>query len=328
MKPIAINYVDTRRYDTVYIDWTLGNFCNFKCSYCPDNLHNNSNPMVEIEKVKKFVKLMFGHYAKHLNKKYFVFNLMGGEPTLWKSIEPFIIWVKEYSKDLGIVSYIEVLTNASRTLRWWNDYVKYFDFIKITHHTEFANPIHTRTVADLAIDNGINATVQVTMIPALWNNCIEHLDQIKQSKHEFQIDVKPLRLDFGPHLYDYTSDQLAFFKKLYRKNNIKSRLSGSIGMGSKFLFPDNTEKQIRYQDLISNKENSWVDWKCWAGLDILTIRSDGSLRMGGACLMKDNGFFDKKITDDDIVFRIDPIICKQQWCSCSPDMETRKENVR
>jgi organic radical activating enzyme len=326
VKPIAIEYVDPRRYDAVYIDWTLGNFCNFKCSYCPDNLHDNSHPMADIEIVKNFVKRVFEHYTKNLDKKYFVFNLMGGEPTLWKSIEPFIIWVKQYSQDLGIVSYIEILTNASRTLRWWNDYIKYFDFVKITHHAEFADPIHTASVADLAIENGIHSTVQVTMIPSLWDQCLSHLDQIKKSNYKFQIDVKPLRVNFGSTLYPYTTEQFDFFKKPFRKSDITKPLSGSVGMKSKFLFLDKSEQEIRYQDLITNKQNSWIGWKCWAGLDILTIRSDGSLRFGGACLMSDTGFFDKKITDDNIVFRTDPIICNQQWCSCGPDMETRKLN--
>lgn len=327
MKPVAIEYVDPRRYNAVYIDWTLGNFCNFKCSYCPDNLHDNSHPMADIEVVKNFVKKVFNHYITQLNKKYFVFNLMGGEPTLWKSIEPFIIWVKQYSKDLGVETYIEILTNASRTMRWWEEYIKYFDFVKITHHTEFASPYHTAMVADLAIDQGIPSTVQVTMIPALWNQCLEHLDQIKKSKHEFQIDVKPLRVNFGSTLYPYSEKQFNFFKTPYRKNNIIKHLSGSVGMKSKFKFSNNTEQEIRYQELITNKQNSWVGWECWAGLDIITIRSDGSLRFGGACLMSDEGFFDKKIKDNDIVFRTTPVICNQQWCSCGPDMETRKINV-
>ena len=33
----------------------------------------------------------------------------------------------------------------------------------------------------------------------------------------------------------------------------------------------------------------------------------------------------KLITDTDLVFPSDPVICDQQWCSCGPDMETRKK---
>lgn len=326
MKRIAIEYVDQRRYNAVYIDWTLGNFCNYRCSYCPDYLHDNSNPMSDVESVKAFTKRLFDHYTRNLGKKYFIFNLMGGEPTLWKSIEPFVIWVKEYSQQLGITSIIEILTNGSRTLRWWNDYVKYFDIVKITHHVEFANPVHTTNVADLVIDSGTNASVQVTMLPARWNECIDHLKTISNSRRQFRIDVKPLRIDFGSTLYDYTFEQLDIFQRPYRTAEGIPGVD-TINMQGKSLFDNGNEEIVRYQELITKGENSWVDWQCWAGIDIINIKPDGTVRLGGACGMKDDLMYKKHITDPTLQFRIEPIICKQQWCSCGPDMETRKKYV-
>ncbi len=327
MKQVAIHYVDPKRYDAVYIDWTLGNFCNFKCSYCPDYLHNGSNPMSDIETAKTFVKKLFNHYKLNVSKKYFVFNFFGGEPTLWKSLGEFVQWIHEYSQELGVSSIIEILTNGSRTIRWWGEYVKYFDIVKITHHTEFADPQHTLEVADLIVSNGKIANVQLTMIPALWNSCIEHLNIISKSKHQFQIDVKPLRIDFGSKLYDYSFEQLEIFKQPYRKSSNMPHVE-NVGMGSKFLLSDNTEVAIRYQDLITKKENSWLGWKCWAGVDIISIKQDGSIQIGGACAVVQKGLSNKLITDADIVFPTDPVICNQEWCSCGPDMETRKEYVK
>ena len=324
MKPVAIHYVDPKRYDAVYIDWTLGNFCNFKCSYCPDELHNGLNPMSDIEVAKTFVNQLFDHYTIKINKRYFIFNFFGGEPTLWKSRGKFVQWIHEYSRELGVTSIIEILTNGSRSIRWWNEYIKYFDVVKITHHTEFADPVHTLTVADLVISNGKMAFVQLTMIPSLWDLCLEHLNIISKSTHQFQIDVKPLRVDFGAKLYDYSDKQLDIFKQIYRHPANMPHVD-LINMGSKFLFSDNTEVPIRYQDLIITKENSWVGWKCWAGVDIISIKQDGSIQIGGACRVMHSGLSNKLITDTDLVFPSDPIICNQEWCSCGPDMETRKE---
>jgi hypothetical protein len=328
VRRIAIQYVDPRRYDAVYIDWTLGNFCNYSCSYCPDELHDNSHPMADIELVRGFTKRLFDHYKNKLGKKYFIFNLMGGEPTLWKSIEPFVIWVKEYSQMLGVISIVEILSNGSRTLRWWGDYVRYFDIVKITHHTEFADPQHTAKVADLVADNGINAGVQVTMIPDRWEDCIKHLSIISQSRHQFRIDVKPLRVGFGSKLYDYTPEQLAIFQQPYRKADINPGRRDTINLQGKSLFDNGEEQIIRYQDLITKRENSWVGWQCWAGIDIINIKPDGTVRLGGACGMKDDLMYNKLITDPALEFRTDPIICTQQWCSCGPDIETRKNYVR
>lgn len=326
MKRIAIEYVDIRRYDAVYIDWTLGNFCNFSCSYCPTYLHNNSFPMADIDITKKFTTKLLEHYSNNLGKRYFVFNLMGGEPTLWKHFESFATWLKEYSHKIGVYSQIEILTNGSRTLRWWNEYIKFIDIVKITHHTEFANPEHSAEVADCAVENNVHSIVQVTMIPKLWEVCLDHLKRISNSKYKFQIDTKPLRVDFGSILYPYTEDQLKIFETSYRSNEVDLQ-TNTIGMQSLSIF-DNGKNQInRYQDLITSKENTWVDWDCWAGIDIISIKPDGTITLGGACGMNKTDFVGKNITDSYIDFPIIPVKCKQEWCSCGPDMETRKRYV-
>lgn len=326
MKLIAIEYSDKRRYDAVYIDWTLGNFCNYKCSYCPDYLHDNSYPMSDVETVKDFTKRLFDHYTKELGKKYFIFNLMGGEPTVWKGIENFVVWLKEYSQQIGVTSYVEILTNGSRSLKWWANYAKFFDTVKITHHTEFADPSHTSQVADLVVDQGVYPSVQVTMIPNRWNECISHLNTIAQSKHQFRIDVKPLRVNFESTLYNYSEEQLKIFQQPYRTENGIYH-TNTVGMIGRCIYDNKVEKTLRYQELITTAQNSWVGWDCWAGLDIINIKPDGTLRLGGACGMKDAGMVGKKITDSNINFRTKPIECKQQWCSCGPDMETRKQYV-
>ena len=59
--------------------------------------------------------------------------------------------------------------------------------------------------------------------------------------------------------------------------------------------------------------------------NLLFSQNSLSIQIGGACRVMHSGLSNKLITDTDLVFPSDPIICNQEWCSCGPDMETRKE---
>ena len=87
-----IVYVDEKRNNALWIDWTLGNSCNFSCSYCPDNLHDGTANWVSLEDCETFVRKTITHYSQ-INKNYFIFQIMGGEPTAWRDLKKFHILV-------------------------------------------------------------------------------------------------------------------------------------------------------------------------------------------------------------------------------------------
>lgn len=60
------------------IDWNIGNRCNYACSYCSPNQHNNSSPHL---KYQKFCDAL--DYIKSLiNNRRLLLTFIGGEPTL------------------------------------------------------------------------------------------------------------------------------------------------------------------------------------------------------------------------------------------------------
>ena len=48
------------------IEWTLGNTCNYNCSYCLPVLHDNSFPWIDLDESIKF----YGNcdYSKYLKR--------------------------------------------------------------------------------------------------------------------------------------------------------------------------------------------------------------------------------------------------------------------
>jgi len=54
MKIHKITYKFPELNNVLQIEWTLGNTCNYNCSYCLPILHDNSFPWINLEKSKKF----------------------------------------------------------------------------------------------------------------------------------------------------------------------------------------------------------------------------------------------------------------------------------
>jgi MoaA/NifB/PqqE/SkfB family radical SAM enzyme len=53
---MKLDYQDKTKEDWFLVSWTLSNKCNYKCSYCPDILHNGTTGQPKWETVKNFVE--------------------------------------------------------------------------------------------------------------------------------------------------------------------------------------------------------------------------------------------------------------------------------
>ena len=65
------------------IEWTLGNTCNYNCSYCLPVLHDNSFPWIDLDESIKFIDRLHEHYG-NMGMKNYIWKFGGGEPTLYK----------------------------------------------------------------------------------------------------------------------------------------------------------------------------------------------------------------------------------------------------
>ncbi len=321
-----IIYEDAKRDKALFVDWSLGNHCNFSCSYCPTNLHDGSAPWLSLQECEKFIYNMILHY-KTLDKKYFIFNLLGGEPTVWRHIEKFCLLIKKITSDNNVIASIEVLTNGGRTMRWWHNNHQIFDVYKITHHCEFANPNHTKKLAEFLYENKHPVSIQIPFDPNSWDNCMEHLEIISDSDSSYSINLKTLLVDFGATPYSYTDEQRDFIVKY-------DHLSSPRGQYNLVITNAHTadswqgpriDKVIPSRVLINN-EHSWLNWKCWAGTDLIQIDHTGQMKLGGACRVKYPNFTQKFITED-FKFPTKPVTCTQKWCPCGVDILVKKEKI-
>ena len=318
-----ITYSDKDMINSVYVDIVLGNLCSYACSYCPPSSHDGSAPWLNPNDLTSFFERMLNHYTKKLDKNIFLFNFLGGEPTLYPHFEEICNYLKDQSNQRNIEIQIEFTTNGYRKLSYWKKNIDIFDVVKITHHLEYADPYHTREVADLMKSNNKGTTVMVPMKHDDWETGLETCRILNESKTIFTIDPKVLLMDFSnfgeKKMYPYTPEQLEFFKQPYRRGENEARKFVRLGFTN--------EGRVQVSKLISEGKTNFQGWSCYAGIDILQINTFGNIKIGGRCAVNVEGFTGKHFSDPTLEFPTGPVICTQNDCTCGPDINTRKLKV-
>ena len=103
-----ITYANKDKENWFLVSWALSNKCNYRCSYCPDFLHNGSSGQPDWNVVSNFIKNF------KLNNKQICYRITGGEPTFWKRFIDMGKLIKELN-EMNIKLNITAVYNASQT---------------------------------------------------------------------------------------------------------------------------------------------------------------------------------------------------------------------
>lgn len=293
------------------IDWVLGNYCNYKCSYCFPHCNTGT---VRLPKINGLVKNNIRHIVDQLKLSGMdsvVFNLAGGEPTLYHDFDN----LANFLHSLGQIS---IVTNGSRTLRWWKEHVHLLDKVTISYHSEFTDIDKLIEILDF-LDEKVNLSVHVMINPVLlFEKCINvhNLLQEKYKEHNFFIVPKLLRDVNNKMSSLYTEEQLKTLsnldlssgKKVVFKNLVKRRTEAKLEDGS-------IENVIPL--MIKNLHGSWKGYRCSAHHEFLQINMNGSLgrlSCGQHYARWTNIFHDDFIGK--FVLPRNQLICERDNCGC------------
>ena len=294
----------------ISVAWYIGSVCNYSCSYC--------NPELSDGKIKFSDYNPFIRFTDKLKKKYpgqkVVLTLYGGEVTLWKQFKEFLEVCK--SKEI----YVRIVTNGSRSIRWWKTVAHLLSHPIVSYHTEYANEKHITELMKL-FRHGC-CQVNLMVLPDNFDEVIQLGRRISENAKVFVIP-KFLRLNFTNDLYPYTDEQLEFFEKT------------ASGFGNEYL-DEKTFKHygilIEYEDgkvsryknarqIFLKNLNHWRNWKCWGGIDSFFVDYRGDVFVGQCRQGKFANINSKKYKLPD-----DPFTCKIEVCNCTQDiLEMKKE---
>lgn len=305
---IKITHSNPAAEDQVEVEISLGNTCNYSCSYCPASLHDGSLGWIEKAHVKAFLDRIDEQFAG----QSVLIQYTGGEPTVYPGFEEIL----QYGKDLGF--HHSIISNASRKPRFWEKFASYFDKVHFTFHQEQADLEHFTNIVNI-VSQHVLVHVNFTMIPEIYDEIYDAAESLADIDN-VTITLKALRVNFGAELYPYDDEQLTKMKK-FRSRGKRMPTNHLRGMMN-VIHDDGSEVVKPPSRFIVDGDNRWKGWKCWVGIQQITVKPNGDIYRGicrvGGMLGNIRGEYS---------FPDQPIICSRDVCSCVTDIMTRKEKV-
>lgn len=300
-----VEHMDSDHARTVLVDWMLGNLCSYACSYCPKNLHDGSVRWQKVEDALDLFQKLRGHYAEMRGKKVWI-QFTGGEPTM----HPHIIQLLQGASEHGFS--VSLISNASRTIRFWHKIKTYLDSAILTYHNEFAEIEHFCKVGQILTEL-MPVHINVTMHPDRFDRTYDEACLLRETLPQATISLKPLRIGFRSELYDYDPGQLekmrAGLPLLENSGGVTPRAVMTV------TEPNGTRRNMRANEFVIRGENQWRGYRCNAGVESLRVKGDGSITRA-VCAV--GGKIGK--LGGDVALPFGPIVCTAATCACVADI--------
>ena len=309
--PLRMQHARPELAQLTLVDWTLGNACNYACSYCPPRLHDGSAAWPDPARVLTFCDRLIAHYASLGRELLFQFS--GGEPTVYPHFLDLIRHLHHRACKVGVIS------NASRTLRWWHEALPHLDQAVLTHHIEFVDLEHFIQVTR-CLASSIRTHVNVTMHPQRFDECLANAQRIAAACADITLTLKPLLVDFGSAPYAYNDEQRDTIRTTIFSIRRTRALAESRGL-MQITYDDGRMEMRKAANLIVTGQNQFKGWECQAGVELLAVDFSGNIfravcRQGGRI---------GHIDDERLVLPTESVICTRDTCHCATDLMTSRQ---
>tara|TARA_S200000501_G_scaffold194778_1_gene183472 strand:+ start:1373 stop:2359 length:987 start_codon:yes stop_codon:yes gene_type:complete len=325
---VRVEHNNKKYKEWVRIEWNMGKRCNFDCSYCGADLHDNTSKHMPFEKFEDAVRTMREFYAG----KQIRMSITGGEPF----VHPHILDILELFPRYG-VEECSTITNGSLPLEKYQRALELIDNLIFSWHFEFLRVDHMKHV--LSNLNRKQVKVHLMYLPGKLDETKSVVDWLRENKIKFNLRrIRPMTnkqgdirqpytsgmeatpmgyAQFGGAMGYYNQDELDWLASFDNKSSAEQNCE---------IFTKDESWFDNVNTLTKNKWNTFKRWKCMAGIETLMIDNDGSIyratcKQGGLLGNIETGF---ELQDD-------PVLCMKQWCNCAADLNTTKwlpmENV-
>lgn len=293
---------------TLSIEWIVSNVCNYSCSYCIPELYDGSSRWPDVNNALNFFWAVENKYPGQ--PKCLI--MTGGEPTLWPALFSFV-------KQLPNSYILDISTNGSRSLRFWQDFKQYGKFrkINISAHLADCDIEHLIGVCKI-LQHDVITTVLALMLPGYEEKYNRLFQRIEEEKLNITAFGKGIRnFEANGELIEYTPEQNELVKRNYRNRT-----------GFKFppialhtVVDDQKLDMEATQEFILNQYNKFKGWKCKIGIERIVIDQWGNIT-GAMCSTARSQPIG--VLGEDFTLPTEPTVCQDTICPCLLDMRITK----
>ena len=309
------------------VGYMMSNVCNYSCDYCFPGSHEGTHQFkMDWQLAAKNLNHMFGYYIEHSDKSKFNLQIAGGEPTLWPDLPNFCNAVRD-----GYRVSIMIISNGSRTHRWWQEHGDCFDHVVLSCHHKEVDIDHFMEVANILYRKNVKVSVVVMMDPTAWDKCTSLVETLKDSKYKWPLFVQKLEgnYTYNEHQAEYLKKSTVrigslvhLFKTMHRAYGYQQEPVATFSYGH--------TKQLTAHEVSLNGWNNFYGWNCNLGVDSVYVNLDGNIT--GTCNQKPYGLdFYHNIYDENFsetfTPNIKPTICKSIICGCVDEINMTKRKV-
>jgi organic radical activating enzyme len=302
------------------VQWLLGNNCNYSCSYCADIFRKGDKPFPNEELIVEVCMDLIAHYD--MLERDVVFEFIGGEPTMAGNL--YEVGVRLHNHPVNFV----LKTNGSADIEWWKNSKKYISDVIISVHKEFCSLPHIEQVIELLQDNEIgNPTNVQVLIP--FTHQEDHFRWAVRTRNRLRekYNVGDYQLLFsnfgrGSDMYlPYNNNQWAeYYRSIGREPPApKKSNENPLVMRNEV----NHQASIGTDIPVSRHPLDFRNHNCYAGIDTLTIDSDGNVWRGWC----NQGGKIGSINEMPVAWPKEPIVCAKELCTNGFDQIARKEII-
>lgn len=301
---------------TFVVNWNLGTYCNYKCSYCPPYLHDGNKPWMDAKEVMRFSKKLYEHYAVKLGKNLYI-EFSGGEVTY----HPQIIEICQELSEMGV--NVGIISNGSRTSAFWEKIVPFLKHVCLSYHTQ---TVKSKTFFEnaLLIQKSCALHVNIMMNSQYFDQCRMIGNKIANHSENISISFQPIYDRDGKYI-EYAYHEIEELNTINQSIKIKWTKDVYTYRGYLRRFDvQNRSERVSVTDVLVENSNHWMGWLCWSGVDHIVIDFDGDVYRAWCKQDRIGSLYE----EESLVFPVQPTICRREICDCNLDILCRKELLK